>query len=124
MPKGMTTCKICQREFALIAEDRYTVRDTDRTGLAAAFAGGSEATWYDAFDCPHCGCQNIVQARKRPVREFILEAEEGEVAHGCEGCEYDKVAPNEAPCDDCIRNLDDHYKKEENDGHGMAEEGD
>ena len=61
--KGMTTCKICGRDFAVIAEERYTVRDAERTGIATAF-GGSESTLYDAFDCPHCG-QNIMQERKR-----------------------------------------------------------
>ena len=62
--KGMTTCKICGRDFPLIAEERYTVRDAEKTGIAVAF-GGSESMLYDAFDCPHCGCQNIVQERKR-----------------------------------------------------------
>lgn len=62
--KGMATCKICGRDFPLITEERYTVRDVERTGIATAF-GGSESNLYDAFDCPHCGCQNIIQERKR-----------------------------------------------------------
>lgn len=62
--KGMTTCKICGRDFPLISEERYTVRDNEKTGIAVAF-DGSESILYDAFDCPHCGCQNIVQERKR-----------------------------------------------------------
>lgn len=62
--KGMYTCKICGRDFPLIFEERYTARSDERSGLAAAF-GGPESEQYDAFDCPHCGCQNIVQSRKR-----------------------------------------------------------
>ena len=62
--KGMTTCKICGRDFPLIAEERYTVRDNEKSGISIAFSG-SETGLYDAFDCPHCGCQNIMQERKR-----------------------------------------------------------
>ena len=67
--KGMATCKICGRDFALIAEENYAVRDNEKSGIAVAF-GGSESTLYDAFDCPHCGCQNIMQERKRVYNPF------------------------------------------------------
>lgn len=63
--KGMTTCKVCERDFALMAEEHYIARDLQREGgLGIVVAGREEAKNFDAFDCPHCGCQNIMQERK------------------------------------------------------------
>ena len=75
--KGMYTCDVCGRDFPLIAEERYTVRGTEKSGIAAAISS-EEADRYDAFDCPHCGCQNIVNLRMREL--------EPEDADGCEDC--------------------------------------
>lgn len=74
--KGMMTCKVCGRDFALIAEEHYVARDPEETGLAAVLGRNPEAKWYDAFDCPHCGCQNVVQERKMAVLQDVIEAEE------------------------------------------------
>lgn len=71
MSKGMTTCNVCGRDFALIAEDHYISIAESKTGLAA-FAGGDEPAMHDAMDCPHCGCQNILGKRERP---YIHEVE-------------------------------------------------
>jgi DNA-directed RNA polymerase subunit RPC12/RpoP len=60
----MAKCVVCNKDFELIKENRYTSRNEGRTGISA-IAGGSEETLYDTFDCPHCGCQNIMQERKR-----------------------------------------------------------
>ena len=76
--EGMHVCETCGRGFALIAEERYTVRTVEKTGLAGAFSG-EESDLYDAFDCPHCGCQNIVSAR---LRQYVDE--QGERC--CEDC--------------------------------------
>ena len=62
--KGMTTCKVCGRDFPLIAEEHYVARNVEKTGIIPAIRGQEEATQYDAFDCPHCGCQNVIQERK------------------------------------------------------------
>lgn len=79
---GMTTCKICGRDFPLIAERRYTARDNAKSGIAITLAG-TEETLYDAIDCPHCGCQNVLQERKR-VDAF---AELGDMAEKeCDQC--------------------------------------
>ena len=65
--KGMVTCKICGRDFPLFSEEHYIARDPDREGgqIGAVIVGKEEPTFFDAFDCPHCGCQYIVQERKR-----------------------------------------------------------
>ena len=64
--KGMYTCGVCDRDFPLIAEERYTVRGTEKSGIAVAISF-EEADRYDAFDCPHCGCQNVVNLRMREL---------------------------------------------------------
>lgn len=54
---GMKTCCVCGRDFPLVAERRCT----------AEYGACLMSTLYDAIDCPHCGCQNILQERKRVV---------------------------------------------------------
>ena len=70
MSKGMRTCEICGRDFALIVEEHYIATSNEKTGLAR-LAGGGEPDWYDAIDCPHCGCQQLLHARLRLVRAEI-----------------------------------------------------
>ena len=62
MSKGMYECTVCHREFALIAEEHYVAKDPQPTGIAAL--ANSTVYPYDAIDCPHCGCQNVLQRRK------------------------------------------------------------
>lgn len=116
--KGMMTCKVCGREFALIAEEHYISRDPEETGLAAAFGRKMEGEQYDAFDCPHCGCQNVIQKRKIVVSELIISKEENEDTSDkestCDGCEHDDDDPAcNWPCTVCARTLTDYYKKKE-----------
>lgn len=49
-------CKICNKEFELLKENRYMVTNEKlkEIGLSSVF---------EAFDCPYCGCQNIVGNR-------------------------------------------------------------
>lgn len=78
---GFTKCKVCGVEFALIAINHYVARDPGKTGLAAALGVTPEGALYDAFDCPHCGCQNIMQERKRTLIrncDMVEDAEECE----------------------------------------------
>lgn len=65
--KGATTCVVCGREFPLIIEEHYTARDPEKKGVLPALTGQEESVMWDAFDCPHCGCQNIMQPRKPEV---------------------------------------------------------
>lgn len=60
--KGMTTCKVCGRDFPLIAEEHYISKEASKMGLAAIAGGPSPLLW-DSFDCPHCGCQNHLHLR-------------------------------------------------------------
>lgn len=52
----MRKCNVCGKRFKLLAKNRYEV-----TVLPVGFNILTEkAVFYNAFDCPHCGCQNII----------------------------------------------------------------
>lgn len=80
MNKGMTTCDVCGRDFALMAEDHYVSIAEGKTGLIGVLGGGDEPAMHDAMDCPHCGCQKVLQKRERPYiyEDIALEEEEEE----------------------------------------------
>lgn len=77
MEYGKITCGVCKKEFDLMHERRYTAREEGRIGVAS-ISGGLEPLLFDAFDCPFCGCQNIVGNRKREMCECCCEEEEDE----------------------------------------------
>ena len=110
--KGMTTCKVCGRDFPLMAEEHYVARDGEKKGVIAAFSVQEEGVQYDAFDCPHCGCQNIMQGRKLTVREN--EKIEEEADHdGCKECAYADLSWEEEPCKICKCQYKDYYTPKE-----------
>lgn len=116
--KGMTTCKVCGREFPLMIEERYIARDPQRIGVLANLANTDKAIEYDAFDCPHCGCQNVMQVRKplwTPEKcDEEEETEENLQNHdGCFGCIHVDVPADEEPCCDCKGIKSDCYEKKE-----------
>ena len=85
--KGMTTCKVCRRDFALIIEEHYVAKEPGATGLAA-FAG-TPRKLFDAFDCPHCGCQNVVNGRY-PLSDVLgqdFPLEDDCSCDNCPGCD-------------------------------------
>lgn len=90
--KGMTTCKVCGRDFPLLIEEHYVSKEAGRIGFAALAVGPAPILW-DSFDCPHCGCQNRMQQRERlsdilgqdlPLDvEEDEDDEESECSYGC-----------------------------------------
>lgn len=52
----MRKCSVCGRRFRLLAKNRYEVAKSP-VGLNCLTQG---TVYYNAFNCPHCGCQNIV----------------------------------------------------------------
>ena len=52
----MRKCCTCGKRFNLLAKNRYEVV-VKPAGLECLTKG---TTYYSAFDCPRCGCQNIV----------------------------------------------------------------
>lgn len=68
-------CKVCSRRFKLNKRNKYLI---EKSGGLLACALPKEI--YEAFDCPRCGCQNIVN-----IREVMIYGEKiicGEEADG------------------------------------------
>ena len=53
-------CKICGRRFRLKSENRYEVVKAPVGLLSLA----KDTEIFECFDCPHCGCQNIVNVKE------------------------------------------------------------
>lgn len=85
----LTTCRVCGGEFPLSVKYHYVARDIEKKGLVPTISGQEEAVRYDAFDCPYCGCQNIMQERK-PALEATISAENEESDFECDKEEPDK----------------------------------
>ena len=68
-------CKVCDCEFIPQVKGHYIARTDGKTGVVAAFQSNDETGLFDAFDCPQCGCQVIVQERKRSVINIIKNDE-------------------------------------------------
>jgi len=65
-------CKVCGKKFNLKAENRYEIREVPK-GLRMLV---EDAKVYEAFDCPKCGCQNIVNIRKEVIfKDIEIESE-------------------------------------------------
>lgn len=56
----MKRCKVCNRFFKLKAENKYLVVNAP-VGLKVLT---EKTTVFEAFDCPWCGCQNVVGVRE------------------------------------------------------------
>lgn len=69
-------CQVCGNAFAMVSERRYTVREDKVTGLTN-IAEHKEEKMYDAFDCPECGCQNLVNERLRKEEFKNVQANKG-----------------------------------------------
>lgn len=90
----MLKCKVCGKEFEAVKENHYVAREGLKTGAITALASAEEKI-FDAFDCPHCGCQYIAGERKRE-QEVLNEYEEKPDCFkkyekddsGCEDCDY------------------------------------
>ena len=61
-------CGVCGFYFPLRKKNKYIA--TDKCGMAAALNGG--AVKYECFDCPVCGCQNIIQ----PIKDRVITQED------------------------------------------------
>lgn len=69
----MITCNVCGYQFWPTVERHYLTRDNGTVGIASAFKGIDECNIYDTFDCPKCGCQSVVQKRKRMLTSPVCD---------------------------------------------------
>lgn len=70
----MKKCNVCGRRFRLLAKNRYEVVKNP-VGLKCLI---EDTVYYNAFDCPHCGCQNIVGITEKVNIRDIEEQPQGE----------------------------------------------
>lgn len=65
----MKKCNSCGRYFILRKENRYEIV---RPRTVSEVFNGESPTVIECFDCPKCGCQNVVN-----VREIVGMREKG-----------------------------------------------
>lgn len=53
-------CKVCGKRFKLKKENKY-IKIKYPAGLSVLI---DNTVFYECFDCPKCGCQNIVNIRE------------------------------------------------------------
>lgn len=90
-------CKICAKEFELRANEHYVSIDNSKIGLS--ILAGEEPGLYDTFDCPYCGCQNVVGQRKRKYFPEELDEKEELIRENEEAVEDDdddEIEPDES----------------------------
>lgn len=56
----MKKCVVCKRLFKLKKENLYNIY-VPPVGINCIVEGGKT---FEAYDCPYCGCQNIVNVRE------------------------------------------------------------
>lgn len=72
----MFKCKICGKEFELKKENLQLIPDYN---LFNNLFIGNTLRKNEAFDCPHCGCQNIVGERLEHISMGCGEIEMEEI---------------------------------------------
>lgn len=57
-------CNVCGKRFKLLAKNRYEIVKRPEGALGGLTAS---VKYFNAFDCPYCGCQNIVSVVEKEV---------------------------------------------------------
>lgn len=69
-----TTCPVCGNKIVPHAENTYVV-EVPHPPICLTFT----PEWFDAIDCPMCGCQIKLAPRLPRAKENILDVSETEV---------------------------------------------
>lgn len=94
-------CDVCGCEFNPRKKDKIIVKDESR------IFGVGYPTFWDAFECPDCGCQIIARKHCEKVDKAVVfkpwNVEDLEhIEKTCRTCDYYYVGLLEYPCEDCI----------------------
>lgn len=68
-------CKVCKSYYKPKKENRYEV--VESKGVLSAIAAPAKV--FEAFDCPKCGCQNLVNIRETGSLLKYTQNKESEV---------------------------------------------
>lgn len=63
-------CKVCKRRFTASKDNKYLAQRP----LSITEVMTNTPAIYEAFDCPRCGCQNIVNVREPEVNYEVIPA--------------------------------------------------
>lgn len=107
----MYKCKICSKEFELRKEFHYISMDEEIIGLVNVIKKEGVKI-FDTFDCPHCGCQNVMQKRKRVDKSNGIAV--------CKKAEY--KSEEKKDCDVVGLPTEEDFKAVENMSHEKREE--
>ena len=89
--KKKLKCKVCNTRFVPKSEMLYLVQE--RVSGLALLASGSNPRTLECFDCPSCGCQNMVNIR---ATEASVETEQpDETDTSDSGVVFDEVPADE-----------------------------
>ena len=61
-------CKVCKRRFTASKDNKYLTQKSRSITDAITTA----PVTYEAFDCPKCGCQNIVNVREPEYNDEVI----------------------------------------------------
>lgn len=87
----MVKCKICGKYFRLLAKNRYEVYEVIETPIGLnCFIQGVE--YYNAFDCPHCGCQNVYGSKIKEKKKNESERVNDKVSRDKLDAIYQEIA--------------------------------
>lgn len=68
-------CKVCKRYFRAKAENKYLVTE-ELTPIETII---KRTRTFECFDCPKCGCQNMVNIREGTIQSEAQRGEEYDV---------------------------------------------
>lgn len=63
MVKKKRKCRACGFKFRLEKENRYLAKKS----VSLVESSSEKPTIFEVFDCPNCGCQNIVGIYEQPI---------------------------------------------------------
>jgi NTP pyrophosphatase (non-canonical NTP hydrolase) len=70
--ESKSKCRVCGEPLKIERGAVYTAKTPPQSGIMGAMGGA--VTYYDALDCPQCGCQNILCERKPKADEIEAAA--------------------------------------------------
>ena len=89
----MVKCSICGEQFELRKENRYEV--VIEAGVLQKSLGAKDHL-YEAFDCPRCGCQMLMQERFTAKNEAKIAEEHADGYDSAEKAIIDAIAEDES----------------------------
>lgn len=69
-------CNSCGRRFRLLAKNRYEIVKVEHSLVSVLKGNPVGGTYFNAFDCPRCGCQNVVSVIEKVTADVFEKMKE------------------------------------------------